>query len=99
MSTPTGSSIDRLFLSQNIDWRESHLRNGKMDTRKSNQDIALRKSPPGDATPDQNRATILRSSLAIPDELSIADDCDLGGDPYNSTGQYCIVKSKPIADE
>lgn len=70
-----------------------------MDTRKGNQEIALRKSPPGDAISEQKRATILRSSLAMPNDLSIADDGDFGGDPYNSTGQYCIVKSKSIVDK
>jgi hypothetical protein len=27
-------------------------------------------------------------------ELSVADDPDLGGDPYNSTGRHVIIKSK-----
>lgn len=27
-------------------------------------------------------------------ELSVADDLDVGGDPYNSTGRHVIIKSK-----
>ncbi|MDJ0813353.1 MAG: hypothetical protein QNJ23_06475 [Woeseiaceae bacterium] len=27
-------------------------------------------------------------------ELSVADDVDVGGDPYNSTGRHVIIKSK-----
>ena len=27
-------------------------------------------------------------------ELSVADDPDLGGDPYNSTGRHVIIKSR-----
>lgn len=41
--------------------------------------------------PDDMR--ILRMKLGNPDELSILDD-DLGGDPYNSTGQYAVLKDK-----
>lgn len=33
------------------------------------------------------------------DELSVADDNDLGSDPYNSTGQHIIVKAKKYAAE
>lgn len=27
-------------------------------------------------------------------ELSVADDLDLGADPYNSTGRHVIIKSR-----
>jgi len=27
-------------------------------------------------------------------ELSVSEDCDQGSDPYNSTGQHVIIKSK-----
>jgi glutathione S-transferase len=41
---------------------------------------------------------IVQSKFVFGDELSIADD-DHGGDPYNSTGAYCIIKAKDIAGE
>jgi hypothetical protein len=27
-------------------------------------------------------------------ELAVAEDLDIGGDPYNSTGRHVIIKSK-----
>ncbi len=37
---------------------------------------------------------VLNTSLVEAAELSISEDCDPGGDPYNSTGQHVIIKSK-----
>lgn len=31
-------------------------------------------------------------------ELSISDDCDTGGDPYNSTGTHVIIPSNDDLD-
>ncbi len=42
---------------------------------------------------DLHDVQVLRSSIKDVDGLAIADDFDIGGDPYNSTGQHCIVKS------
>ena len=36
----------------------------------------------------------LKSELVDVNELSIMDDYDAGGDPYNTTGQHLVVKSR-----
>ena len=36
---------------------------------------------------------VLRMDLIDTDDLAIADE-NVGGDPYNSTGQHVIIKSK-----
>lgn len=48
---------------------------------------------------DHKDVQILRSNLVDPDELAIADEVDTGGDPYNSTGQHVIIKSKLNIEE
>ena len=42
---------------------------------------------------------VLNWDKVRPEELSIADDPNLGSDPYNSTGQHVIIKSKIKLDE
>jgi len=37
---------------------------------------------------------VLRTRLRNLEDLSIMDDEDLGGDPYNSTGQYVTLGSR-----
>lgn len=37
---------------------------------------------------------VIESRLVGAAELSISEDCDQGGDPYNSTGQHVIIKSR-----
>ena len=41
---------------------------------------------------DEVRVTSSRLIGAV--DLSISEDCDPGGDPYNSTGQHVIIKPK-----
>ena len=41
----------------------------------------------------RNNVKVVQSKFEFGDELSIADD-DRGGDPYNNTGAYCIIKSE-----
>lgn len=48
---------------------------------------------------DRNDVRVLRAKLRDANELSIADDYDNGGDPYNSTGQHVVLKAKQLADE
>ncbi|MDH3612420.1 MAG: hypothetical protein OEU90_15615 [Gammaproteobacteria bacterium] len=48
---------------------------------------------------DQKEPRVLRSKLVDANELSLADDFDIGGDPYNSTGQHVIVKPKTDIEE
>jgi len=43
---------------------------------------------------DLHDVQVLRSSIKDVDGLAIADDLDIGGDPYNCTGQHCIIDSK-----
>ncbi len=42
---------------------------------------------------DLHDVQVLRSSIKDVDGLTIADDFDTGSDPYNCTGQHCIIKS------
>jgi hypothetical protein len=42
---------------------------------------------------DLQDVQVLRSSIKDDEGLTIADDFDIGGDPYNSTGAHCIIKS------
>ena len=37
---------------------------------------------------------VIKSRLLGIAELSISEDCDQGSDPYNSTGQHVIIKSR-----
>lgn len=43
---------------------------------------------------DQDDVRVIGSNLTEADELSISDDLDAGGDPYNSTGQHVVLKIK-----
>ncbi len=43
---------------------------------------------------DHKGVRVVKSELANASELSIADDFDTGGDPYNSTGQHVVIKSQ-----
>ena len=43
---------------------------------------------------DHKDVRVLKSSLVDANDLSIADELDTGGDPYNSTGQHVVIKSK-----
>ena len=44
--------------------------------------------------PERSDPRIIRSKLVQGDQLSISEDCDIGSDPYNSTGQHVILKSR-----
>lgn len=44
--------------------------------------------------PDQDDVRVIRSNLKEAEALSISDDLDAGGDPYNSTGQHVVLKIK-----
>jgi len=46
------------------------------------------------ADTDSIDARVLRSKIVESNELVIADDLDVGGDPYNSTGQHVVIKPK-----
>jgi hypothetical protein len=43
---------------------------------------------------DQKQVRVIKSNLVDESELAIEDDVDIGGDPYNSTGQHVIIKPK-----
>jgi hypothetical protein len=40
------------------------------------------------------RSRVVNVDFIEEPELEVADDLDLGGDPYNSTGRHVIIKSK-----
>jgi len=41
----------------------------------------------------------LKSKVVDANELSIVDDDNPGGDPYNTTGQHLVIKSRIDAEE
>jgi hypothetical protein len=71
-----------------------------MDTRKDNanrQPIVANRRAPRKVTRDiRTEAQIVRTTSTTGGQLSISDDVDLGGDPYNSTGQHIVLKAKQV---
>ena len=57
------------------------------------------KSPLQVETDPRNNVQVLHSELNEIDELTIDENFDMGGDPYNSTGQHVIIKSKLNIEE
>ena len=43
---------------------------------------------------ERDTVRVTKSRLIGAVDLSISEDCDPGGDPYNSTGQHVIIKPK-----
>jgi hypothetical protein len=78
---------------------EQTLSQGKtMNSHNTKAEPVASKESTGVET-DHKDVRVLRSRIVEADELSIADDFDNGGDPYNSTGQHVIIKPKKIPDE
>lgn len=65
-----------------------------MDTSKTRPVATAHKSPVRVETDLRNNVQVLQSKLSDIEELAIDDDFDMGGDPYNSTGQHAIVKPR-----
>ena len=63
-----------------------------MNSHKTRQEARIQESPVAVETDLSNNVCVLQSELSELDELEIAEDLNLGGDPYNNTGQHCIVK-------
>ena len=42
---------------------------------------------------------VIASNLVESADLAISEDDDRGSDPYNSTGQHVIIKSKLISED
>ncbi len=70
-----------------------------MNTSKTRPVAKAHKSPPQVETDLRNNAQVLHSELNEIDELSIDEDFDLGGDPYNSTGSHVIIEQKKEVEE
>lgn len=51
----------------------------------------------GPAEGDAGEIRVLRSKLVDADYLAMAEDYEIGGDPYNSTGRHVILK--PLVDD
>ena len=63
-----------------------------MNSHNAKSTTTVRKAPVRLDT-DLHDVQVLRSSIKDVDGLAIADDHDIGGDPYNCTGQHCIIKT------
>ena len=63
-----------------------------MDGQKTRKTEVARKAPVRVQTGLWDNVRVLDSKLGEIDELNIDEDYDLGGDPYNSTGQHVILE-------
>ncbi len=64
-----------------------------MTSHNSKSDTAVREEPVRIVT--EHRDVRNDQSILVDEtELSIAEDHDSGGDPYNTTGQHVIIKPK-----
>lgn len=71
-----------------------------MDGQKTRKTEVARKAPVRVQAGLWDNVRVLDSKLGEIDELTIDEDYDLGGDPYNSTGQHVILElSKDAAEE
>ena len=43
---------------------------------------------------DRDELRVLKSTLIDSSELSVSEDDEQGGDPYNSTGRHVVIKAK-----
>lgn len=70
-----------------------------MDTPKTRPGASAHKSPLQVDTDLRDHVQILHSELSEIDELSIDEDFDMGGDPYNSTGSHVILQQQKKIEE
>ena len=70
-----------------------------MNTQKTRPAAVAHKSPVQVETDLRNNVQVIQSELNEVDELAIDEDFNVGGDPYNSTGQHVVIKPKKDADE
>ena len=61
------------------------------------QTVATREAVSGDEVA-RDPVRVIRSGLAGPAVLALSDD-NRGGDPYNSTGQHVIIKTKMASQD
>jgi len=64
-----------------------------MNPHNTKTEPVMRKRPVR-SRPDREVVRITKSQLIGAVDLSISEDCDPGGDPYNSTGQHVIIKPR-----
>ncbi len=64
-----------------------------MNSHNAKADVAVTKESVRIET-DHKDVRVLRSKLVDAHDLSIADDYDNGGDPYNNTGQHVAIKPR-----
>ena len=82
------------YYTQVIDFRDK-----TMNTLKTRPVATAQKSPLQVETELRNHVQVLHSELSEIDELSIDEDFDTGGDPYNSTGSHVIIEQKKEVEE
>ncbi|RLA22138.1 MAG: hypothetical protein DRQ63_13060 [Gammaproteobacteria bacterium] len=61
--------------------------------------VTVARKAPIKVDTDLHDVQVLRSSIKDVESLAIADELDTGGDPYNCTGQHCIIKSDKSQEE
>ena len=65
----------------------------KMDSRNTKTEGVV-EDESVEVRPQRSGVRVLNLELAEPDGLALADDPDLGSDPYNSTGQHVIIRHR-----
>jgi hypothetical protein len=70
-----------------------------MITQKSQKATVARKTPVQVEIDLRNNVQVIDSEMNYADELTIDEDFESGGDPYNTTGSHMIIKQEIDADE
>ena len=63
-----------------------------MDGQKTRKTAEVGKAPLKNQTDLWDKVRVLDSEVSDADDLTIDDNLDYGGDPYNSTGQHVILE-------
>jgi hypothetical protein len=98
-SDPTGGPIrlmgDSTFPSRMLqNDNEPALVQGKPMNQHNTKTESVIRNGPVRTESERDAVRVTQSRLIGAVDLSISEDCDTGGDPYNSTGQHVIIKPK-----
>ena len=70
-----------------------------MNVQKPRKETAARKAPVQVEIDLRNNVQVIDSEMNNAEELTIDENFDSGGDPYNTTGSHVILQLQADADE
>ncbi len=70
-----------------------------MNVQKPRKEEAARKAPVQVEIDLRNNVQVIDSEMNNAEELTIDENFDSGGDPYNTTGSHVILQLQEDADE